>query len=124
GAGAFDEIYDILDRAPAEEWAARFRTSPDSPTPAPPGVDERVAVTRTSPWLRMRTAMRQFRVLSARNADARLHDRTVLGPLIGQAVTMTVLLMALFNSGVWNAGKDPNLALQLILLLSFMSFLV
>jgi hypothetical protein len=124
GAEAFDEIYDILETAPGEQWADRFRASPDSPVPPPLGGDGRVAVSRTGPWLRLRTALRQFRVLSARNADARLHDRTVLGPLIGQAVTMTVLLMALFNSGVWNAGKDPNLALQLILLLSFMSFLV
>jgi ABC transport system ATP-binding/permease protein len=124
GAESFDEIYEILERAPGEEWAARFRASPDSPTPPPFQGEDRVAVARTGPWLRFRTALRQFRVLSARNADSRLHDRTVLGPLIGQAVTMTVLLMSLFNAGVWDEGKDPNLALQLILLLSFMSFLV
>jgi energy-coupling factor transporter ATP-binding protein EcfA2 len=124
GAGAFDEIYDTLETAPGEEWAARFRASPDSPTPPPLGVDERVAAYRTGPWRRMRTALRQFRVLSARNADARLHDRTVMGPLIGQAVTMTLLLLSLFGSGVFDVDKPANTPMQLVLLLSFMGYLM
>jgi len=123
-AEAFDEIYDILEQAPGEQWAARFQASPDSPTPPPMGADERVAVTRTGPWLRLRTALRQFRVLSARNADARLHDRTVMGPLIGQSLTMTLLLLSLFGSGVFGADKPANTPMQLVLLLSFMGYLM
>jgi ABC-type multidrug transport system ATPase subunit len=124
GSGAFDEIYDILEQAPGEQWAARFVASPEH-QPSPPFVgDERVAVTRTGPWLKLRTALRQLRVLSARNADARLHDPAVMGPLMAQSVIMTLLLLSLFGSGVFDRHTPANTPMQLLLLLSFMSYLV
>jgi ABC transport system ATP-binding/permease protein len=124
GAEAFDEIYDFLEQGAGEDWAHRFRSSPEQPPAPSVTTDERAAITRRGAWLRLRTGLRQFRVLSARNADTRLHDRTVIGPLIGQSVTMTLLLLSLFGSGVFDVDKPANTPMQLILLLSFMGYLM
>ncbi len=131
GTSSFDEIYDRLaDEDTPEEWAERFRTSPDMDTvreqqvaQPTPTVGDTSGGGHRSPLPALREAFRQFRVLTARTTDISVHNPAVLMPLIVLPLVSTLLLLALFPSNVFSDKSHLSRPLQVILLLTFTTFL-
>jgi ABC-type multidrug transport system ATPase subunit/CRP-like cAMP-binding protein len=128
---AFDEIYDRLEPQDAPQQAAEaYRASEEfesqqslllAPPPAVDGADNRRRKLRT----RARHAMQQFFALSRRNLDIHLRNKDLLLPVVAQPIVLSVLLLALFESGVFKAGRPNATApLQLVFLLAFNAFLL
>jgi len=131
GVSGFDEIYDQLagDVSP-EEWGERFRATPTyaaieagqtAPRAAADG-QGRSGGRHSSRGLGH--AIHQFRVLSRRNFDLYARFPTNFIPLVMQPVVFTALLLALFRTNSFSVdAENPNAALQLIYILTFMVFL-
>lgn len=137
GVEAFDEIYVKLENESSpEEWAARFRASPDhaqmqadqqpradSPFPAPrtaPGAGFTPGRPPRGPlvWLR------QFRVLSRRNTELYVRNPGRVIPLFVQPAGFGLLMILLFRSGIFDPPDDsPMSAFQGLWMLSLTTFL-
>jgi hypothetical protein len=67
----------------------------------------------------------QLSVLSARNVQLHLSDKNMVIPLVAQPVLLSLLLLALFKRGLFDAGgANPTAPLQLTYLVAFNSFLL
>jgi len=132
GAEAFDEIYDCLaNDATPEEWARRFRASPDyeqvladqprAEQIAGPGPSAVRTLGRTGGVLQH---IRQFAVLSKRDSDLYLRNPPNVIPLFMQPIVFALALLAIFHAGAFNSdAENPNAALQLLFLMPFTAFL-
>ena len=131
-ATAFDEIYERLsDEATPEEWAQRFRESDLNVATEPTAwateaadsrqPDDGASIVRSAG--RLRTQLRQFAVLSARNVDVYRRNPQTLMPLVMQPLILAALLIALFQRGVF-AETSTNLtsATSLVFMLTFSLF--
>jgi ABC-type multidrug transport system ATPase subunit/CRP-like cAMP-binding protein len=128
GVAIFDEIYDRLEpeEAPAEA-AARFMATPEYEQQRamvldPPAPESQPADAK--PKRRLRRSLHQLAALSRRNLDIHLHNKDLLIPVAAQPLTFSVLLLALFNSGLFDAGGAASGPLQLVFLLAFNAFLL
>jgi ABC transport system ATP-binding/permease protein len=116
-AEAFDEIYERLaNEAAPQEWARRFRASEDaawllSQQPQPGGaaveVADRHGLEETGQSRGLLRQLRQFAVLTGRSARILLQNRRQVMPLFMQPVVLSLLLLALFNSGAFRLD-NPN----------------
>jgi ABC-type multidrug transport system ATPase subunit/CRP-like cAMP-binding protein len=129
GVAIFDEIYDRLEpeEAPAEA-AAQFTASPEYEQQQamvldPPAPDSEAGGAK--PKGRLRRSLHQLAALSRRNLDIHLHNKDLLIPVAAQPLTFSVLLLALFNSGLFDPGNaGASGPLQLVFLLAFNAFLL
>lgn len=131
GVSGFDEIYDQLagDVSP-EEWGERFRATPTyaaieagqtAPRASADGQRKSAGRNRSRG---LAHSIHQFRVLSRRNFDLYARFPTNFIPLVMQPVIFTLLLLAVFRTnGFAVDAENPNAALQLIYILTFMVFL-
>lgn len=131
GVEAFDDIYEVLaDRATPEAWDAHFRASPayqqvllEQQAPAQEGGEpkRRRKGARRGPL----QGFHEFRALSKRNFDLYARFPQNSAPIIGQPVVFSLLLLALFASGLFEPTFDnPTAPLQLVFLLAFNGFLL
>jgi ABC-type multidrug transport system ATPase subunit/CRP-like cAMP-binding protein len=131
GVESFDDIYELLtEQATPEEWGERFRSSPEygdvlaeqqSPTPSADGEGR----SKRGPRRGLRHHLHEWWVLSRRNFDLYTRYPSNLGPVLGQPVIFSVLLLALFESGLFEPDfPNPTAPLQLVFLLAFNSFLL
>jgi ABC transport system ATP-binding/permease protein len=134
GVTEFDEIYvRLAEESTPEEWAARFRASPeharmlaDRPSTAVEGPipSEQARSALARPARGPRSWLRQLAVLSARNATLYLRNPARLGPLFAQPVIFGLLLVLLFRSDLYAPGTDsPTGAFQLLFIFSLSAFL-
>jgi ABC-type multidrug transport system ATPase subunit/CRP-like cAMP-binding protein len=136
GVEAFDDIYDVLEPEGAPQQAGqRFLASPEYEQQralvlAPPVVLADTAGGsggrgRGRGRGRLRRSRQQLGALSKRNLDIHLRNKEMLLPIVAQPVVLSILLLALFRSGLFEPGQDTPVApLQLIFLLSFNAFLL
>jgi ABC-type multidrug transport system ATPase subunit/CRP-like cAMP-binding protein len=127
----FDDIYERLaEDATPEEWGERFRASPDyqqllleQQAPAQLSLEDGK---RSKPKRRSRlAAFHEWKVLSQRNFDLYTRFPSNLGQVFGQPVVFTILLLALFSSGLFEPTFDnPTAPLQLVFLMAFNAFLI
>ncbi len=126
GTQEFDEIYDLLATGTPAEWGAKFRETEDyhriiagrqgfvsgaRPVDLPPR--RRGGLGRQ---------LRQFVVLSSRNARTYASPPALM-PLLMQPLIMVGLLLATFNSGVFDAGTDnPTEASTLTFMYLFLGY--
>jgi ABC-type multidrug transport system ATPase subunit/CRP-like cAMP-binding protein len=131
GAEAFDEIYDRLaDEATPEEWANRFRLSPDyaqvmaeQPTLAGPSAAAPQSLGATG-HSGLGRQIRQFFVLSGRSLDLRKQNPADIPPLVMPTVVFTILIIALFKSSIFNRGAaNPTTPMQVLFLLVYSIFI-
>ncbi|HEX5503634.1 MAG TPA: ATP-binding cassette domain-containing protein [Thermomicrobiales bacterium] len=132
GCAEFDEIYERLAaEASPEEWAARFRATPDyaqllADQPHPDGAEAAVpAADRRGLGGsgRMRGLVRQFAVLTQRNFSIFTQSRAALIPLLMQPVIITILVLALFHSGAFDLDvANPATPAQVLFFLAFAAF--
>src|SRR5262249_16735538 len=112
GAEAFDEIYDLLaNQATPEEWAQRFRSSPDyqrvladqprADQMASPGGQVTGVAGRTGG---LKQQLRQFAVLSKRDSDLYLQNPPNVIPLFMQPIVFALAMLAIFHAGAF--GSD------------------
>ena len=126
GVEAFDEIYDRLEEGEPQDWGSRFESSEQRqltrPRDAATGTeapDVGAAPRRAGPG----QFLRQLRVLSARNLHIHLKPANLM-PLLMQPVVISLLILSLFRSDIWDrTGDSPNAALQMIYTLDFVMFL-
>lgn len=125
---AFDRIYvKLAEEASPAEWAERFRASPlyarllaDQPDAAAPAAP--VASPRGP--RRLGARLREFAVLSGRNTQLYLRNPGRIVPLFVQPIAFSLLLIALFRSGLFEVDFDnPTAALQLLFIFVFTTFL-
>jgi ABC-type multidrug transport system ATPase subunit/CRP-like cAMP-binding protein len=130
---SFDEIYErIADEELPAVWAERFQASMASEQVRQQALSGASSALGSGsppsggrgPWRALRESVHQYRVLSAREADINFHSKAVLAPLVAQPIIMTVLLLALFPSGVFGDADNLSRPLQLVLLLTFTSYIV
>jgi energy-coupling factor transporter ATP-binding protein EcfA2 len=129
GVEVFDDIYDRLEpeEAPAEA-AAAFTSSPEFAEQQamvldPPPADAQRGDSK--PKGRLRRSLHQLAALSRRNLDIHLHNKDLLIPIVAQPVLLSILLLALFRSGLFDPGQGAASGpLQLIFLLAFNAFLL
>ncbi|MGN6362570.1 MAG: ATP-binding cassette domain-containing protein [Thermomicrobiales bacterium] len=130
-AEAFDEIYERLaNEATPEEWANRFRVSPDfaqvmAEQPAagapPAGAAAPHALgegnqTGNGPFRQLR----QFFVLTKRTMDLYFQNPSTVAPLFAQPI-----IIALFKGGGFKLdSSNPNSAVQLLFLFAFTVYLL
>ena len=128
----FDEVYDRLEEAAPEEWSAWYRTTQAHHDVATSLASVQGAGGEGSPEhalvVRRRGGFRQFmhrlRVLSARNFLLHVGKAQNIMPLVMQPVVISLLIMALFPSGIWEDSTDnPSAALQMIFTFAFVMFL-
>ena len=124
----FDEIYTLLEDGVADHWRSRFLASDDhrrsvgSPSSAPQGGVATVEVPHGQRGIGLR--LRQLRTLSRRNAELYLRNPGRTIPLFAQPVIFTLLLLALFRTGVFSADNDVLSApTQLLFIYTFTVFL-
>lgn len=131
GVEAFDDIYERLaEDATPEEWEARFRASPayqqilleqQTPAQGAPEAEGKRRRVRRGPL----DALHELKVLSQRNLDLYTRFPANLGQVFGQPVVFTLLLLALFSSGLFEPTFDnPTAPLQLVFLMAFNGFLI
>ena len=129
---SFDEIYTRLEEGQPPEWAKYFRASPayaqveaDRALPAQPaGAGADGHGLGRPPSRGLRHQLHQFKVLSRRHFDLYARHPVNFMPLVMQPIVFTVLLLALFRSGVFDEGTDnPSAAFQLVYMFAFMVFL-
>lgn len=130
GTEAFDEIYTLLEDGDPAAWAEKFRASPEYQEvlaqqvelPSDPEPTGKVAAPRGQRGLRLR--LRQFATLSRRTAELYLRNRGRTIPLFVQPLAFTLLLLALFRTGVFDAD-NTNLSAptQLLFIFTFTIFL-
>ena len=127
GVDAFDRIYTRLEqeRTP-QEWAEAFAASPDAAqrtqlalAPPPSSTQQPVRVRPR----RLRKALRQYRVLSARTLRVYRYSPARQVPQAGSPVLFGLLLLALLDRGVFAPDTpDPGAAVQLTFMLAFTTF--
>jgi ABC-type multidrug transport system ATPase subunit/CRP-like cAMP-binding protein len=136
-AEAFDEIYDRLgNEASPEEWAARFRASPDYAqmlaeqtrmvSPGGAGADggQHQPLGATGNKGGLLRQIRQFSVLTRRAARILTQSRAQLLPLIMQPIAISVLILILFRAGGFDLdAENPAAAVPLLFLLAFAALL-
>lgn len=127
---SFDEIYTKLDEEDSpEEWGARYRASEDHQVLVADGDDTgpqaaSTPVLAVRPGNRLGVWMRQFAVLSQRNAELYLRNPGRVIPLFVQPVAFALMLIALFRTGLFEVDTDnPTAAMQMLFILSFTCFL-
>ncbi len=132
GVSGFDAIYDRLaDELTPADWGARFKASPEyaalaAGQTAPRAESDSEAAKAGGAHSRrgFGHALHQFSVLSRRNFDLYARFPTNFIPLVMQPVVFTLLLLALFGTGLFEPDvENPNAPLQLIYILTFMVFL-
>lgn len=131
GVKDFDEVYDRLEEGEPHQWGERFRASPDyqatgqmgQPGAARP-FEQQAAVSAGPVAHGLGHQLHQFNVLSRRNFDLYARFPQNFIPLVMQPVVFTLLLLILFKSNTFDPQSgNPNLAMQLVYLFSFMVFL-
>ncbi len=123
---AFDEIYELLETERPEDWGQRFRASTDHRRlkEAQQGMLDagaeapRVQLPRGQRGVRLR--VRQWLVTSRRNAELYLRNRQRTIPLLVQPLVFTLLLIALFRTGLF-APTQENLSAptQMVFIFTF-----
>jgi ABC-type multidrug transport system ATPase subunit len=103
-----DDLAEVYARLAAEdtprEWADRFAaTAAAHPPPAPPARPPRAPA--RPPW-RPSRPVRQWWLLTRRNADVLARNRLTLAVLLGSPVLVTVMMAMLFQRGAF-AGHGP-----------------
>jgi len=135
GAHDFDEIYELLemDSSPPE-WAKRFQASPDfaamlagqmQPAEGDTSSASRIPhrTRRLPPIGRPTHQFRQFAVLAHRGLDMMVQSPANLFALFGQPIVISLLLLALFNSGSFSPGTlNPAAAVEMLLVICFAMF--
>ena len=137
-ADAFDEIYERLaDEATPEEWAQRFRDSPDyaqllaeQPQPAPAGAQATAADAAHHRSLGasgnsggVGRQLRQFAVLTRRAFQIFTQSPPQLIPLLMQPVIISVLVLILFRTNAFALDvENPSSAVSILFFLAFAAF--
>jgi ABC-type multidrug transport system ATPase subunit/alpha-tubulin suppressor-like RCC1 family protein len=131
-ADGFDDIYGRLaEELSPEEWATRFRESDDYrqlraeqllPSPAA-GDGAAPAAAGSPPPGGLARGLRQFAVLSRRSFDLYAKNPKVLPSLIMPPILFSLLALALFNGNTFTLGENSALALQVLFLVAFSSFI-
>jgi ABC transport system ATP-binding/permease protein len=130
GVSEFDEIYDLLDRGTPESWAARFAGTDDHRS-AHAGRQSFVAAasegdapsTPARHRRGVRRAVREYAVLSVRNVHTYLRSPSTLVPMLVQPLIMAMLMVALFNAGIFDLGSGrPPEAATMLFTFAFLSF--
>jgi ABC-type multidrug transport system ATPase subunit len=129
-AEEFDEIYDrIATEAAPQEWARRFAASEDYKR----AVAEQYPATEAATPARPATAggkkgvARQFGVLLRRNLDLLLARKNDLIGQFAQPIAIVLLMLLVFNSGVFDLDvENPRTALSVLffLVMSIFAFSV
>src|SRR5829696_7085361 len=128
GVSSFDEIYDrIAGDASPREWGDHWKGRPEHAAIEAGQTAPRPMAKPARGGRRGRGlphALHQFRVLSKRNFDLYARHPSSFVPLIMQPVVFTILLLALFRTGLFeNDTRNPNAPLQLVYTFAFMVFL-
>lgn len=137
GVDAFDEIYVKLEEeASPEEWASRFRASPEyaqMQAEQQTKAGSAFEVSSTAPGAGFtpgrpprgpKVWWRQFRVLSRRTTELYVRNPGRVVPLFAQPVGFGMLMILLFRSGVFDPpGDNPMSAIQSLWMLSLTTFL-
>lgn len=129
----FDEIYDRLEEGTPAEWGERFRSSQQygEITAALPAVDagreqesaSAASLGSTGGRGGLREFFHQLKVLSKRNLVLHVPPQNLM-PLLMQPVVITLLILSLFRSGIFNVDEaNPNTAMQMIYTFDFVMFL-
>ena len=131
GATEFDQVYDLLDGDEPSAWGARFRDS-DEHRIVDQGRQSFVAAASRGdggqPPARsrrgLRTPIREFAVLSARNVQTYLRSPPTLVPLLVQPLVMALLMITVFNADVFDFGSGrPAEAVLMLFMVAFLSFI-
>jgi ABC-type multidrug transport system ATPase subunit/CRP-like cAMP-binding protein len=135
-AEAFDEIYERLgNEATPEEWAARFRNSPDyaqmlaeqarlGPAQAGSDAGQHQSLGATGNTGGIRRQLRQFSVLSRRATQIFTQNRGQLIPLVMQPIVISILVLILFRANAFDLdAENPAATVPLLFLLAFAALL-
>jgi ABC-type multidrug transport system ATPase subunit len=136
GAQEFDQIYvKLADELTPEEWAQRFRNSPEYAAalaetaqpqqqvqPSTPAGEDRSSLVTAKRAGGPRRALQQFAVLAQRNFQI-YKDPARFMPLLMQPVIMTVLLLVLFEADIFEpSGEISTAPTALLFTLCFLTF--
>jgi ABC transport system ATP-binding/permease protein len=132
-ADAFDEIYERLaGEATPEEWAARFRASPDFAQMLA-GQPQAVAAAQADAQHQslgasgntggFRRQLRQFSVLTRRAGQIFTQSPPNLMPLLAQPVIISILVLILFRTNAFDLDvENPSASVSILFFLAFAAF--
>jgi hypothetical protein len=131
-ADSFDVIYRRLaEEGTPEEWASRFRESPDyrqvvadqlRPRSTETQVRRMASLAESVPPAGFGRGLRQFLVLTRRSFDLFRYNPGTLPSLVMPPVIFSLLALALFKSGVFENRSNSAAALQIVFLIAFSAF--
>jgi ABC transport system ATP-binding/permease protein len=117
--GQVADIYDRLAEGTPLAWAQRFaawRRPTEVPVETPIGLAD--AVYRSSA-----NAVRQWWLLTRRNADVLVRNRLTLAVLLGSPVLVTVMMSMLFQPGAFEPGSGADVGpAQIVFWIAFAGF--
>jgi ABC transport system ATP-binding/permease protein len=126
-------VYDRLATTPPRESAERFATrraravsspaAPDGPAAGMPGPRPVAAAARTAPGRQGPGAVRQWWLLTRRNADMLVRNRLTLAVLLGSPALVTGMMAMLFRPGAFTAGGPSDIGpTQTVFWIAFAGF--